>query len=231
MISRALVVFSGGQDSTICLYWAKKTFNEVHAVTFDYGQRHALEIEAATRIAAQAGVRSHEIVPVGPLLRSTSPLTDRGAALETYSDYQSMDKIIGERVELTFVPMRNAFFLTLAANLAVAKNCFDLVTGVCQQDNANYPDCRATFIDLQQQTINGALGINYMLIHTPLMDLDKAASIRLAQGLPGCMDALGHSHTCYAGKFPPCGECHSCVLRAEGFRQAGVPDPLLARAA
>jgi 7-cyano-7-deazaguanine synthase len=230
-MKKAMVVLSGGQDSTTCLYWAKAVFKEVHAVTFDYGQRHALELDAARNVAKMAGVVSHEVVQVPGVLRSRSPLTDPSVELETYSDFDSMDAIIGDRVELTFVPMRNAFFLTLAANLALARDCYHLVTGVCQQDNANYPDCRQTFIESQERTINEALGIDTFRIHAPLMSLSKAEIVRFAQQIPGCMDAMAYSHTCYAGQFPPCGECHSCVLRAHGFAQAGVADPLVVRAA
>lgn len=229
-MKKAMVVLSGGQDSTTCLYWAKAVFKEVHAVTFDYGQRHALELDAARIVAKMAGVVSHEVVEIPGVLRSRSPLTDPSAELETYTDFESMDAIIGDRVELTFVPMRNAFFLTLAANLALARDCYHLVTGVCQQDNANYPDCRQTFIDSQERTINEALGIDIFRIHAPLMSLSKAEIVRFAQQIPGCMDAMAYSHTCYAGQFPPCGECHSCVLRAHGFAQAGVADPLVVRA-
>jgi 7-cyano-7-deazaguanine synthase len=230
-MSKALVVLSGGQDSTTCLFWAKTVFEEVHAVTFNYGQRHALEIEAARAVARMAGVASHEVIDVPGVLRSRSPLTDSSTELETYSDFESMDAIIGDRVELTFVPMRNAFFLTLAANVALARDCFDLVTGVCQQDNANYPDCRQSFIDAQAHTINEALGITKFRIHTPLMSLSKAESVKLAINLVGCMDAMAFSHTCYAGRFPPCGKCHACVLRAHGFVEAGVADPVVVRGA
>lgn len=230
-MKRVMVVLSGGQDSTTCLFWARTMFDEVHALTFNYGQRHSIEIDAARAVAKLAGVASHSVIDVPGVLRSRSPLTDGEAALETYTDFQSMDRIIGDRVELTFVPMRNAFFLTLAANYALAADCYDLVTGVCQQDNANYPDCRQSFITAQEATINEALGITRFKIHTPLIDLTKAESIRLAQKLPGCMDALAYSHTCYAGEYPPCGKCHACVLRAHGFEQAAMPDPLVERAA
>jgi len=228
--SAAMVVLSGGQDSTTCLFWAKQWFEPLHAVTFNYGQRHSRELEAAAAVAKLAGVASHEIIDVPGVLRSRSPLTDRTAELETYTDYASMDRIIGDRVELTFVPMRNAFFLTLAANIALAKDCFNLITGVCQADNANYPDCRQTFVHAQEHTINQALGIKDFRIIAPLMDMSKASSIRLAQTVPGAMAALAYSHTCYAGEYPPCGKCHACVLRAEGFNQAGVEDPLVVRA-
>lgn len=229
MTTRAMVVLSGGQDSTTCLFWAKQAFSEVHAVTFDYGQRHAREIEAALKVASLAGVASHEVLKVGPLLASRSPLTDPSQPLETYDSPEQMEAIIGDRVELTFVPMRNAFFLTLAANRALARDCFDLVTGVCQQDNANYPDCRETFIASQQATINHALGIEHFVIHAPLMTLTKAQSVHLAIEV-GAYSALAFTHTAYDGNYPPNGKDHASVLRADGFAKAGVPDPLVVRA-
>ncbi len=225
-----LVVLSGGQDSTTCLYWARARFAGVHAVTFDYGQSHAIEIASARRVAAMAGVDSHEVINVGPLLRSTSPLIDHTQKLETYPDFETMEKIIGTRIEATFVPMRNAFFLTLAANIAFSRGVRDLVTGVDEEDNANYPDCRQSFILSQQETINQALDTHDFRIHTPLIHMSKADTVRLAQSLLGCMEAMAYSHTCYAGVFPPCGKCHACVLRAHGFAVAGVPDPLVERA-
>ena len=225
----AVVILSGGQDSTTCLHWAIKNYSKVYAITFNYGQTHNLEIESAKKITSMNNIE-HEIINVPDILKSTSPLTDKSQSLETYDNYEQMDKIIGDRIELTFVPMRNAFFLTLGANYALSKNCRTLVTGVCQQDNANYPDCRKTFIDKQQQTINEALGINDFKIETPLIFMTKAESIKLSQTLEGCMESLAYSHTCYAGQFPPCGKCHSCVLRAEGFKLAGGKDPLIVRA-
>lgn len=228
--SSALVVLSGGQDSTTCLFWALQRFGTVHAVTFDYSQRHRREIEAAQAIAQLAGVASHEIVEVGPILKGRSPLTNPGETLEQYESFAQMDAVIGDRVELTFVPMRNALFLTLAANRAIVLDCYDLVTGVCQQDGSNYPDCRRDFIDEQAATIRRALGIPRFVINTPLMDLTKAESVKLAQSIPGAYEALAFSHTAYDGAYPPTGRDHATMLRAEGFREAGVPDPLVARA-
>ncbi len=145
-----------------------------------------------------------------------------------------MDKIIGDRVELTFVPMRNALFLVLAANRAAVLGIRDLVTGVCQQDNANYPDCRQVFIDATRAMVDEALGLpsgdGSFLIHTPLMNLSKAQSIHLAKTLPGAMEALAYSHTSYAGDYPPLDRNHASVLRAQGFLEAGEPDPLIVRA-
>jgi 7-cyano-7-deazaguanine synthase len=234
MTSKVLVILSGGQDSTTCLFWAKEKFDEVHAITFDYGQRHNIELEAASKVAELAGVASHEIVKVPECLISTSPLTSN-TPLETYESFDEMDGTIGNRRELTFVPMRNALFLTIAANRAEARGIPNLVTGVCQMDNANYDDCREVFIQATEQYINTALGHDHrgtqkITIHTPLLFLTKAESVELAKHIEGAFDALAYSHTCYAGKYPPCGECHSCVLRAQGFHEAGVPDPLIERA-
>lgn len=231
MKNKALVVLSGGQDSTTCLYWAKECFSEVYALTFDYSQRHRREIEAAGAIAKMAGVASHEVVNLGPILKGASPLTDHGAPLETYSNYQEMDRIIGDRVELTFVPMRNGLFLTIALNRAVVLGCEAVVTGVCQQDNANYPDCRATFIRSVEEMAMQALGrTDVPRILTPLMNCTKVRTVQMAQNLTGCMEALAYSHTAYDGGYPPVSKDHASTLRAQGFLEAGVPDPLVVRA-
>lgn len=228
--NKCLVVLSGGQDSTTCLFWAKAYFNEVHAITFDYGQRHQREIQAAVDVAKVAGVASHELVVLGPILKGTSPLTNRNELLETYADHHSMVGVIGDRVEKTFVPMRNALFLTLAANRAAVAGIEHLVTGVCESDNANYPDCRRSFIDAQRLAIAEALGTTFD-IHTPLMQLDKQKSIQLARLMGDvAFTALAFTHTAYDGVYPPKGKDHASVLRAHGFEKAGVPDPLVVRA-
>lgn len=235
-MTSTLVVLSGGQDSTTCLFWAMQNFDIVHAITFDYGQTHAIELDAAVRVAKLAGVASHIMVKLGEVLKSSSPLTNRSVPLESYTDYESMDKIIGNRVEKTFVPMRNAFFLTLAANHAVHLGVRSLTTGVCEADNANYPDCRLSFIQRQAATINSALGLSddiyaddLFRIFVPLISESKASSIALANTL-GCLPALAFTHTAYDGKYPPTGQDHASVLRAEGFKVAGIPDPLVLRA-
>ena len=229
--TKALVVLSGGQDSTTCLFWARKYFDEVYAVSFNYGQRHARELQAARDVARLAGAKSHEVITLGNVLNGTSPLTNADETLELYKDHDSMAAIIGERVEKTFVPMRNALFLTIAANRAVCMGINALVTGVCQADNANYPDCREEFIAAQQATINQALGIDNFTIYAPLMNLSKSDSIKLAQELGAdAYLSLGFTHTAYDGQYPPVGRDHASVLRAYGFEQAGVPDPLVVRA-
>lgn len=237
----AMVVLSGGQDSTTCLGWALANYDKVSCVSFFYGQKHVIELQAAQRVVqffagALGREISHEIVELSPtVFAGTSPLTNSDEKLETYANHDEMEGIIGDRVEKTFVPMRNAVFLMLAANRAVVKGCGVLVTGVCQADNANYPDCRQVFIDDASQVINTALGLDkspydYFRIATPLMNMSKADSIKFAMTLPSTYEALAWSHTAYDGKYPPIGKDHASVLRAHGFEEAGVPDPLVLRA-
>ena len=233
-MTKALVVLSGGQDSTTCLFLAKDSYDEVHAITFNYGQRHAIEIDAAKQVAVMAGVASHEIVDVPSCLISSSPLTS-DAELEKYENAAQMEQVIGDRRELTFVPMRNALFLTIAANRAEALGINVIVTGVCQMDNANYSDCRLSFIQATEAYINEALGHTrfdkgYIHVRAPLMDLDKRDTVMLAYSMIDCWNALAFTHTSYDGKYPPTDMNHANVLRAKGFEDAGLPDPLVLRA-
>lgn len=228
-MKKCLVILSGGQDSTTCLFWAKQHYDEVHAITFNYNQRHSIEIDAAKIVADLAGVASHEVVEVPSCLRSSSPLTS-DSELERYENAKQMAEVIGNRVELTFVPMRNFFFFTVAMNRAVALGVFDLITGICQEDNANYPDCTELFRSAFQVAANLALGDERFKIIAPLMDLSKAKTVQLAYDTPGCWEALAYSHTSYDGKYPPTDMNHSNVLRADGFARAGLPDPLVLRA-
>lgn len=233
-LTKALVVLSGGQDSTTCLFWAKENYEEVHAITFDYGQRHRIEIEAAIKVAQMAGVTSHEVIAVPDILRSTSPLTS-DSELEQYENAEQMEKVIGNRVETTFVPMRNTLFLTIAFNRAVALDCHAIVTGICEADNANYPDCTDSFRMMFEMAANRSLGAKantgeWFTVHAPLMYHSKSKTVALARKLPGCWDALAYSHTSYDGKYPPTDMNHANVLRAQGFEDANEPDPLVIRA-
>jgi 7-cyano-7-deazaguanine synthase len=232
-----LVVLSGGQDSTTCLGWALKKFKgQIAAVSFDYGQKHKQELKAARKVVAFFRRKlkreiKHEIVYLGPhVFAGTSPLTNPLENLETYNNYQEMDKIIGDRVEKTFVPMRNAVFLMLAANRAICLGMHNIVIGVCQTDNANYPDCRLDFLVSAENTINLALGMNDFTLYAPLLNKTKVESIRLAMKLPHTYEALAFTHTAYDGKYPPVGQDHASILRAQGFLKASVPDPLVVRA-
>lgn len=215
-IRQAVVVHSGGADSTICLHWAMRRFERVQAITFDYGQRHRVEIKCAANICRQLGI-PQRVIHLDCLAQlGGNSLTDAGIRIQTAASGSLPN---------TFVPGRNILFLTLAAAWCHSLQCHDLVTGVCQTDYSGYPDCRAATISSLQQTLT--LGMDHPLhIHTPLMHLSKADSIRLAHEL-GAFESLRLSHTCYEGGIPPCGTCPSCLLRAKGFAEAGFADPLL----
>lgn len=204
---KAVVVFSGGQDSTTCLFWALKQFREVEVVTFDYGQRHKQEIECARGIAAELGVRFH-LLDMG-LLSQLSP-----NALTRHD----MD-IVHEDGELpnTFVEGRNHLFLSFAAVLAKGVGARHLVTGVCETDFSGYPDCRDAFVKSLNVTLNLAMDHSFV-IHTPLMWLDKAATWQLADEL-GAFDYIRErTLTCYNGVIGDgCGECPACKLRLAGM--------------
>ena len=229
---KAVVVLSGGQDSTTCAYWAKAQGMVLSAITFNYGQRHAIELEAAREVARRLGITDHEILDIGNgVLQGTSPLVDKHATLEQYADHHSLPG----GLEKTFVPMRNQLFLTIAANRAYCVDARHLVTGVCQEDNGGYPDCTEEFISRFEEvsgegTFTGDDGAPAGLrVLTPLMHLTKADSVKLALELEGCYEALAFSHTAYDGAFPPVGHDHATLLRAKGFEEAGVPDPLVLR--
>jgi 7-cyano-7-deazaguanine synthase len=174
-----------------------------------------------------AGVKSHEVIDMGPILKGTSPLVNSSNSV---GSYKNADELPGG-VEPTFVPSRNILFLTVASNRAACLGITDMTTGVCQEDFGGYYDCRRVFIDHMEKSLSEGIYGNpdTFKIHTPLMFLTKKESVELAQSLDGCMEALQYSHTCYNGQFPPCGTCHACILRARGFEQAGIEDPIKKR--
>ncbi|TCO82627.1 preQ(0) biosynthesis protein QueC [Plasticicumulans lactativorans] len=218
---RCLVVLSGGQDSTTCLYWSLARFGaaNVDTVTFDYGQRHRIELDCARAIAALAGV-PHTVLPIDTFAAlGGNALTESAIAVQAGVEADGLPN--------TFVPGRNLIFLTFAAALAYRRGITELVTGVAQTDYSGYPDCREATIRALQQALR--LGMEWEgTLHTPLMFLSKADTVRLARDL-GALPALALSHTCYNGVQPPCGVCPACRLRAQGFTEAGIPDPLLER--
>jgi 7-cyano-7-deazaguanine synthase len=218
--AKALVLLSGGQDSTTCLYWAIDRFGHanVSAVSFDYGQRHRIELDCAAAIAEQAGV-AHRCLPIDTFTAlGGDALTDAGIAVKP-----DVDDSTG--LPNTFVPGRNLIFLTYAAALAWQLGIANLVTGVAQTDYSGYPDCRAETLEALQQALR--LGMESDVeIHAPLMHLSKKQTVELARDLGG-LEAMALTHTCYNGTRPPCGECPACVLRAKGFAEAGIEDPLL----
>lgn len=205
---RAVVVFSGGQDSTTCLVWAMKHFAHVEAITFDYNQRHELEIECARRITEKFGV-PHHILNLD-LLNQLAPsaLTRPDIEVEASGD---------GGLPTTFVDGRNHIFLSFAAILAKQLRANHIITGVCQTDFSGYPDCRDIFVKSLNVTLNLAMDYEFV-IHTPLMWLDKKQTWALADEL-GCFDLVrNETLTCYNGIMGAgCGECPACHLRKRGL--------------
>lgn len=224
--TKALVVLSGGQDSTTCLFWAKHHFSEIHAITYSYGQRHWRELESAKKVAEMAGVASHEFLNIEDAIKDFSPMTNTDVELK---QYDSIESLPGEGVQTTFVPGRNIIFLTIGANRAWQLGARNLITGVCQEESGGYPDTTITFVQSMQTALTAGMGEGFE-IHAPLMYMSKAESVHLAKELPGCWEALAYTHTAYDGQYPPTGHDHATVLRAKGFLEAGLPDPLILRA-
>ena len=209
--SRALVVLSGGQDSTTCLFWAKKHFKEVYALSFLYGQKHAHEVSLAEAIAREAGVHFDKM-DVGFIGRlGHNALTDPSLPMDS-------EKPAGGPPN-TFVPGRNLFFLGIAAVYARERGIRHLVTGVSQTDYSGYPDCRDIFIKSLNVTLNLAMDYNFV-IHTPLMWIDKAHTWKMADDL-GALDIIyNKTLTCYNGvKGEGCGHCPACFLRKRGYEE------------
>jgi 7-cyano-7-deazaguanine synthase len=204
---KAVVVFSGGQDSTTCLFWALKQFKEVVAVTFNYNQRHSLEIEVAKSISEQLGVQ-HHVLDMS-LLNQLAPNALTRADIE-------IEHKDGE-LPSTFVPGRNLLFLSFATILANQIGASHIVTGVCETDFSGYPDCRDAFVKSCNVTLNLALDKPFV-IHTPLMWINKAETWKLADDL-GMLDFVREKTlTCYNGIIAEgCGECPACELRKKGL--------------
>ncbi|EGQ4403909.1 7-cyano-7-deazaguanine synthase QueC [Staphylococcus pseudintermedius] len=205
---KALVVFSGGQDSTTCLFYAKKHFKEVELVTFEYGQRHAKEIEVAKEIAEDQGFK-HHVLDMALLSQLTpNALTSHDMTIDSHND-----------VPNTFVPARNLLFLSFAGALAYQIGAKHLITGVCETDFSGYPDCRDSFIKSMNVTLNLAMDRDFV-IHTPLMWLNKKETWALSDDL-GVLDYVrDRTLTCYNGIIAEgCGECPACQLRQRGLNQ------------
>lgn len=219
-MTKCLVLLSGGQDSTTCLAWASANFKEAHAVSFDYGQKHKIELTCADKIAKIAKVKSYDCIPIKSIAHLGNSSLIGGSSIDiTNSPHPTNPKL-----PASFVPGRNYIFLGLAAARAYQLGIHHIITGVCQTDYSGYPDCRDTTIKSIQTSLQ--LALDYPLsIHTPLMWKTKAETVLLMEKL-GKLSWLGFSHTCYNGKRPPCGECPACKLRQAGFDEVGVRDPL-----
>ena len=218
-MSSALVLFSGGQDSTTCLLWAIKKFGikNVQTVFFDYGQTHKIEWQCAYLIAEKLGVKIKKVEVNSLKQLSKNALTDKTIKAEDNGGLHNLPS--------SFVPGRNALFLILAASYAATLNIDNIVIGASQADYSGYPDCRQEFISSIEKSLSLALAIN-LKIHTPLMNLDKADVFKLAYDLGGAEMVVNETHTCYLGVREKlnvwgfgCGECPACLLRKNGFKR------------
>ncbi|MCL1942301.1 MAG: 7-cyano-7-deazaguanine synthase QueC [Candidatus Azobacteroides sp.] len=210
-MNAALVLFSGGQDSTTCLYWALKRFSSVRTLCFRYGQRHSPEVETARKIAEKTRVPFQVLDAsiIGQL--ADSSLTNNAIPMD--------EEVPDKSCPNTFVPGRNMLLLTFAAVIARAHGIKHLVTGVSQTDFSGYPDCRDTFIRSVNVSLNLSMEEQFV-IHTPLMWLNKAQTWQLADEL-GIFDIIrNETLTCYNGiPGDGCGHCPACKLRNEGLKK------------
>jgi len=225
MHTSALVLFSGGQDSTTCLAWALSRYARVETVAFDYGQRHRIELDA--RLNVLRAIRAD--FPQWAAKLGEDHLLDAsvlGAVSETALTRETAIAMQANGLPNTFVPGRNLLFMTLAAALAYRRGIQVLVTGVCETDYSGYPDCRDDTMKAMQVALSLGMDTRF-LIETPLMWIDKAATWHLAHTLGGAPLVeliVEHSHTCYLGERSQrhawgygCGQCPACQLRAQGF--------------
>jgi 7-cyano-7-deazaguanine synthase len=218
----AVVLVSGGLDSATCLAIARAEGYRCHALSFQYGQRHRAELDAAARVAARLGAVEHRVMQIDLAAFGGSALTDATIAVPE-------DGAAGTAIPVTYVPARNTVFLAFALAWAEVLQAHDIFIGVNAVDYSGYPDCRPEFIDAFARMANlatreGVEGREPLRIRTPLIDLSKAAIIR--QGVALGVD-FGMTVSCYQadGQGRACGRCDSCRLRRAGFAAAGVPDP------
>jgi len=213
-MKKAVVIFSGGQDSTTCLYWAKQNFDYVEAMTFFYGQKHSIEMYCAQTICSKEKIRQ-TVIDISFLNGIVeSALT---------SDKLNINEVNKKGLPASFVPNRNALFITLAHAYAQKIGADNLVTGVCETDYSGYPDCRQMFIDAINKSLNMGSNSN-IRIHTPLMFLTKEKIFKLAEDLGKIQDVVELSHTCYNGDREHryewgygCDACPACELRKNGW--------------
>ncbi|MDR0983349.1 MAG: 7-cyano-7-deazaguanine synthase QueC [Culturomica sp.] len=222
-MKKAIVLLSGGLDSTITLYLAKSQgFDEIYAISFRYGQKHSKELECACKTAKKAGVKEHKIVDIMLNQWHGSSLTDSTMEIGD-GDINRTD------IPDTYVPARNMVFLSIAASYADANDIEDIFIGISEVDYSGYVDCRENFIKAMEQAINagtllGAEKHRHITIHTPFLHKTKADEIKIGEQLG--VD-FGDTWSCYRGGNKPCGTCDSCLLRADAFHKAGVKDPLV----
>lgn len=213
-MKKSLVIFSGGQDSTTCLAWAKNNYQQVEAVSFFYNQKHSIELEKSEKICKILNIKQYFID-----INFFSSIVN--SALVSNENVNKMHQD-NQNLPASFVPNRNALFITISHALAQKIKAQDLIVGTCQTDYSGYPDCRREFIDKIEEALNLGSDSNIKII-TPLMFLTKAETFTFAEA-NNCLDlVLNHSHTCYNGSQVKndwgfgCGDCPACILRKKGF--------------
>jgi 7-cyano-7-deazaguanine synthase len=219
----AIVLASGGLDSTTCLAIAKaEGFSPIYSMAFDYGQRHRHELDAAAAVSKYFGVKEHRVVRIDLRQFGQSALTD-DIAVPKDQDAATMSA----GIPVTYVPARNTIFLSYALAWAEVLDCDDIFIGVNALDYSGYPDCRPQYIEAYQTMARLGTKRTQFQVHAPLVQLSKAQIIR--RGTELGVD-YGMTHSCYdpvtrGGQVLACGHCDSCILRKKGFTEAGVPDP------
>jgi 7-cyano-7-deazaguanine synthase len=222
---QSLVLFSGGIDSTTALYWARARRGSVYALTFDYGQRHRVEVRLARRTARRAGV-SQTVLKMDLTQIGGSALTDPALELPRYHRREE----IKHGPPATYVPFRNGILISLAAAFAEARGYSEIVCGFNVIDSPDYPDTRAAFVRAMEKAVaagtKAAFGGPRLKITAPFLEMTKAEIIRLGFSLGA---DYSYAVSCYAGDERPCGSCAACLLRRQAFAEVGRPDPLLER--
>ena len=224
--TKAICLLSGGLDSSTCLAIARYEGYECYALSFDYGQRHRIELEAASRLAHSLGAREHRVVRIDLRAFGASALT---ADIDVPKHRSIAEMETG--IPVTYVPARNTIFLSYALAWAEVLGCSNIFIGVNAIDYSGYPDCRPEFIQSFEHMANlatksGVEGLTVLRIHTPLITMTKADIVRRAIEMG--VD-VSITHSCYdpSPEGRPCGQCDSCLLRQKGFADAGVTDPLV----
>jgi 7-cyano-7-deazaguanine synthase len=224
-VKKCVVLFSGGIDSTTALYWARKRYDDVSALSFDYGQRHKVELAMARKVTRRLGI-PHHIIRIDLRQIGGSALTDRRISLPRFEGAGA----IGPGVPATYVPFRNGIFLALAAAWAETNGVPDLICGFNTIDSPNYPDTRAPFVAAMGRAVRLGTGASArglrLRIRAPFIRLKKSEIIR--RGIAMGAD-YSYSVSCYAGRELPCGRCSACRLRQRAWHEAGGRDHLVER--
>lgn len=224
-MKKAVILFSGGLDSSTILAYAKNKNFECHAITFNYGQKHNVELKASIRVSKSLNINHHKFINIPSDIFTTSALTEKNIEIPEYSEHNS------SKIPVTYVPARNTIFLSFALGYAESIGAHDIFLGVSCIDYSNYPDCRPEYIDAFEKMANLATkeGVegNKISIHAPLIHLSKAETIKL-----GIENGVDYSQTvsCYNANSETgaaCGKCDSCTYRKKGFQEAGLKDPTI----